>query len=38
MTVNGTFCSIFRDASRRAGGFAPFAYYYGYYSARAETV
>ena len=38
MTVNGTFRSNLRDATRRAGGFASFAYYYGYISARAETV
>jgi hypothetical protein len=38
MTVNGTSCSILRDASRRAGGCAPFAYYYGYFTAGAETV
>ena len=39
MTVHGTFRSILRDASRRAGGCAPSAYYYyGYFTARAETV
>ena len=39
MTVNGTSRSILCDAPRRTGGFAPIAYYYGYYfSARAETV
>ena len=37
MTVNGTY-PILSDASRRSGGLAPIAYYYGYYSARAETV
>jgi hypothetical protein len=35
MTVNGTSRSILRDASRRAGGCAP---YYGYFTAGAETV
>jgi hypothetical protein len=38
MTVNGTSRLAHSDASRRAGGFAPFAYYYGYFTARAETV
>ncbi len=39
MTVNGTFRSIRRDAPRRVGGCAPFAYYYyGYFTAEAETV
>jgi hypothetical protein len=38
MTVNGTPRSILRDASRRAVGRAPFDYYYGYFTARAETV
>jgi hypothetical protein len=38
MTVNRTFRSILRDALRRAGGFAPFACQYGYFTARAETV
>lgn len=26
------------EASRRAGGFAPASYYYGYFPARAEPV
>jgi hypothetical protein len=38
MTVNGTSRSTLRDAPRRAGGFAPFAYYYGYFTARREMV
>jgi len=38
MTVNGTFRSTLRDASRRTGGIAPFAYYYGYFTARREMV
>jgi hypothetical protein len=39
MTVNGTSRSNLRDASRHAGGCAPFAYYYyGYFTAGAETV
>jgi hypothetical protein len=38
MTVNGTFRPILRDAPRLAGGRAPFAYYYGYFTAGAETV
>ena len=38
MTVNGTFRSTLCDAPRRAGGFAPFAYYYGYFTARREMV
>jgi hypothetical protein len=38
MTVNGTSRSILRDALRRAGGRAPFVYYYGCFTAGAETV
>lgn len=38
MTMNGTTRSTLRDASRRAGGFAPFDYYYGYFTARREMV
>ena len=38
MTVTGTSRSILGDASRRTGGFAPFAYYCGYFTAGAETV
>jgi hypothetical protein len=38
MTVTGTSCSNLGDALCRAGELAPFAYYYGYFSARAETV
>ena len=38
MTVNGTFRSTLRDAPRRAGGLAPFAYDYGYFTARREMV
>ena len=38
MTVNGTPDLTFSDAQRRAGGFAPFAYYYGYFTARREMV
>ena len=38
MTVNSASRSNLRDASRRAGGFARFAYYYGYFAAWAETV
>ena len=37
MTVAGAFPTL-RDAPRRASCVAPAAYYYGYYSARAETV
>lgn len=38
MTVNGTSCSNLAGAPRRTGSLAPMAYYYGYISARAETV
>ena len=38
MTENGRLCVIPSDASRGAGSLAPFSYYYGYFSARAETV
>jgi hypothetical protein len=38
MTVNGTTRSRFCDASRRSSGFVPFAYYYGYFTARREMV
>ena len=38
MNVNGTSDPAFGDAPRRAGGFAPFAYYYGYFTARREMV
>jgi len=38
MTKKDPFRSIVRDALRRSGGFAPFAYYYFYFSARAEPV
>jgi hypothetical protein len=38
MTTNGPISSNLRDALRRAGGLASFGYYYGYYSAGAETV
>jgi hypothetical protein len=38
MTVNGASPSLAAGASRRAGGLAPFAYYYGYFAAGAETV
>jgi hypothetical protein len=39
MTMNGTFCSTHRDALRRTGSCARFAYYYyGYFTAGAETV
>jgi hypothetical protein len=38
MTLNGPSRSTLRDASRRVGGFAPFAYYYGYFTARREMV
>ena len=37
MTVEGAFQTL-RDALRRAISLAPISYYYGYYSARAETV
>lgn len=38
MNTNGHLCSNLRDAPRRAGSIAPFATYYVYYSAGAETV
>ena len=38
MTVNGTSDPTFRDAPRRTSSFAPFAYYYGYFTARREMV
>jgi hypothetical protein len=38
MTVNGASSPLLAGASRRAGGLAPFAYYYGYFAAWAETV
>jgi hypothetical protein len=38
MTVNGCITRTLGDASRRPGGCAPFAYYCGYISVRAETV
>ena len=38
MNANGHICSNLRDALRRAGSIAPFATYYVYYSAGAETV
>ena len=38
MIVNGTSDPTFSDAWRRAGPFAPFAYYYGYFTARREMV
>ncbi len=38
MTVTGASSPLFAGASRRAGGFARFAYYYGYFAAWAETV
>jgi len=38
MTVNGRTTCTLADAWRRAGSRAPFAFYYGYFSARAETV
>lgn len=36
--MNGTFRSMLRDVSRRASGRARFSYYYGYFTAWAETV
>jgi hypothetical protein len=38
MTVNGRTNCALGDASRRSDGRAPFAYYYGYISVRAEMV
>ena len=39
MTTTGQFRPLACDASlRRTGGFAPISYYYGYFSAGAETV
>jgi hypothetical protein len=38
MTVNCATSPILAGASRRADGFARFAYYYGYFAAPAETV
>jgi hypothetical protein len=38
MSVNGASPPIVVGAPRRAGGFARFAYYYGYFAAWAETV
>ena len=38
MTVNGRITWTPGDAWRRSGSCAPFAFYYGYFSARAETV
>jgi hypothetical protein len=38
MNTNGHLCLNLGDASRRAGSLAPFATYYVYYSAGAETV
>ena len=38
MTVNGASSPLFAGASRRADGFARFAYYYGYLATWAETV
>jgi hypothetical protein len=38
MTVNGRTDCTLGDASRRLGGRAPFGYYYGYISVRAEMV
>jgi hypothetical protein len=38
MTVKGRISWILGDASRRPASSAPFAYYYGYFTARAETV
>ena len=38
MTVNGRTDCTLGDASRRSDGRAPFAYYYGYISVRAEMV
>jgi len=38
MTVNGRITRTFGDASRRSGSRAPFAYYYGYFTARREMV
>jgi len=38
MNSNGRHCLHFRDAIHRARSASPFATYYVYYSARAETV
>jgi len=38
MTVKSASRSILQDAPHRAGGFASFAYYYGYFTARREMV
>jgi hypothetical protein len=38
MNSDGRHCLNLRDALRRAGSLAPFATYYVYYSAGAETV
>ena len=39
MTATGQTCLMTRDAlRRRASGFAPFGYWYGYFTAGAETV
>jgi hypothetical protein len=38
MTVNGCTGCTLGDVSRRSDGRAPFAYYYGYISVRAEMV
>jgi hypothetical protein len=38
MIVNGCITRTLGDASRRSDGCAPFTYYYGYISVRAETV
>ena len=38
MTVKSASRSILCAAPRRAGGFAPFSYYYGYFTARREMV
>ena len=38
MSVNGASPPIVVGAPRRVGGFARFAYYYGYFTARREMV
>jgi hypothetical protein len=38
MTANGASSPLLAGAPRRVGGFARFAYYYGYFTARREMV
>jgi hypothetical protein len=38
MTANGNYHSNLRATSRRSSGLAPITYYYGYFTAWAETV